>query len=126
MATPDPNPLKQTTSLQFSFNEVCYIDLEIWPMTGLWLLMGRMFRHVFTFCSDSTQLEMCPPFQVTHGHVDRKDGVSFKGTVRVTCEPGYTLRGQETHTCSTDGKWEGVHTECIGRYDSLYECDKRK
>ena len=41
------------------------------------------------------------------------DGVpSFEDTCTATCNSGYTLTGNDTRACQSDGSWNGIVVEC--------------
>ena len=52
------------------------------------------------------------------------DGVhSYEDTCTVTCNPGYTLTGNGTRTCQSDGSWSGIVAVCRkGKNCYVYDC----
>ncbi len=39
-------------------------------------------------------------------------GTTFRSTVTYTCNPGYTLQGDNRHTCMANGHWSGRAPTC--------------
>ena len=39
---------------------------------------------------------------------------TFGSTVTYTCNPGYTLQGDNGHTCMANGQWSGRTPTCSG------------
>ena len=59
----------------------------------------------------------CPALsKINNGNVTcslRVDGVySYEDTCSVTCDTGYTLTGNDTRMCQSDGSWGGIDGVC--------------
>ena len=59
---------------------------------------------------------MCQSLAILNGQVEPNGLVPFNSSVRITCDPGYTLQDPNTHTCGPQGSWIGGQAKCIGRY----------
>ena len=49
-----------------------------------------------------------------HGTISR-GGTSFGSVRDFSCDTGYILRGSESRTCQSNGKWTGSFTRCTGK-----------
>lgn len=46
-------------------------------------------------------------------------GTKFYDTATYSCMPGYRLLGDDSRTCSENGKWTGTAPICVGKYIPL-------
>ena len=49
-----------------------------------------------------------------NGQVDLTSGTTFGQTVTYSCNTGYNLVGDSTHTCQATGEWSGSVPTCEG------------
>ena len=50
-----------------------------------------------------------------NGQVNHTAGTTFGQTVTYSCDTGYNLVGDSTHTCQANGMWSGSEPTCQGR-----------
>ncbi len=48
-----------------------------------------------------------------NGTVDTSSGTTFMNTATYTCNPGYTLVGASSRTCTADGDWTTAAPTCL-------------
>ena len=51
-----------------------------------------------------------------NGAVDMSEGSTVGSEVIYTCDPSFSLRGDESRTCQPDGSWSGVDPACEGNH----------
>ena len=51
-----------------------------------------------------------------NGQVTHSMGTTFGQTATYSCNTGYSLVGDKTHTCQAEGNWSGSAPTCEGIY----------
>ena len=51
-----------------------------------------------------------------NGAVDMSEGSTVGSEVTYTCDPSFSLRGDESRTCQPDGSWSGEDPVCEGNH----------
>ena len=51
-----------------------------------------------------------------NGQVDTSNGTTFESVATYRCSTGYTLNGNNSRTCGSDGIWSGPLPTCESKY----------
>ncbi len=51
---------------------------------------------------------------IVNGHIETIDNRPVDTVATYTCNPGFTLTGNSTRTCGSDGVWSGSDPMCEG------------
>ncbi|XP_056125186.1 P-selectin isoform X2 [Rhinichthys klamathensis goyatoka] len=87
-------------------------DSTLCDHTGLW-------THSTPICTAVACDPLVAPAQSHLTCADPLGKFSFRSSCNATCEEGYTLRGESTLTCLSDGNWSAPTPKCEARQCSL-------
>uniref|UniRef100_A0A8C1KDW0 Selectin P n=1 Tax=Cyprinus carpio TaxID=7962 RepID=A0A8C1KDW0_CYPCA len=106
-----------------SFNSSCEFKceegFELKGSNTTWCDQTGHWTHKPPTC----QAVACDPLETpAKSHLTCDDPLgkfSFRSSCITTCEEGYTLRGETTITCLSDGNWSAPSPVCEGRFNSI-------
>ena len=77
----------------------------------LWLLVSVEFYMMLPILTVVDCGNLTDP---GNGQVDHTAGTTFRQTATYSCNTGYNLVGDSTHTCQATGNWSGSEPTCQG------------
>ena len=62
----------------------------------------------------------CGPLSVPTNGSSSGNSTLYPNSLLFNCEPGFILNGSSKRTCQADGKWSGLSTLCVGRFETSH------